>query len=288
MSSEIDSVLYTFGIKKEWVKTNQQKDVLFTKEINIPFDISPVEILYELQTMLLPYSIEINSNEHIESGKISSELLDNKKLLVRLEFIRNSTIKRELVDLCILLKNVDKYSVEEIKDILNHSSYCTVLLPRNLNRIDLQSEIINSRKEYIITFEIGDTEDYEADFRKSQEMKYKINDICNHYQKDKALILFNPKKFYSFEKEIISNLSTCRSLIFSDTLIIDLSSSDNTEKKFSELENKIIEFSKTPKIKKAIMVDVLYTEFEDFIKLLQRFERKGYRYFSFLEYFKIK
>lgn len=244
--------------------------------------------MFELQTAVLPYNLELNSSENIETGKITSELTDNKKLLAKLEFNRNSGIKRDVFELCIVLENMEKYSIEEINKILNYSSYYTVFLPRNLNRIDLQAEIINSRKEYIICFEIGDVQDYEADFRKSQEIRQKINDICNYYQKDKGLILFNPKKIYDFEKEIISNLSSCRGNIYTDTVLTNLKLSNGAEKKYLELESEIEKLSKSQRVRKAIVIDIPYSEFLNFISVLQKLERKGFRFVSFLDYFKQK
>lgn len=244
--------------------------------------------MFEIQTAVLPYNFEINSSENIETGKITSELTDNKKLIAKLEFSRNSGIKRDIFELCMVLGNVEKYSIEEINNILNYSSYYTVFLPRNLNRIDLQAEIINSRKEYIISFEIGDVQDYEADFRKSQEIRQKINDICNYYQKDKGLVLFNPKKLYDFEKEIISNLSSCRGNIYSDTVFTVLKLSSDAEKKYLELENEIEKLTRSQKFKKALVIDIPYSEFSNFLSVLQKLERKGFRFVSFLDYFKQK
>ncbi len=261
------------------------------KEISIPTNISTAEILFDFQNFLIPYNIEVVSNENIDSGKVFSEIVDiddSRKILAKTKFVRNPLLKRDEIDLCIVLKNVEQYTLEEISQILNYSSYYTVFLPRNLNRIDLQAEIINSRKEYIIYFDIGDYEDYEADFRKSQDIGYKINNICNHYQKDKALILSNPKKLYDFEKEIITNLSYCRGNIFSDTLLIDLNLKATGENRYLEFEEKLTKLSKSMKEKKAFIIDVLYSEFEYFMNSLRKLEKKGYRFNSFLNYFKTK
>ncbi len=292
LSSELDSIIYTFGIKREWINTSIQKDVIFYKKVNIPLDVSPVEILFEIQEIVSPYNVNLLSSEDIKTGNIYSELVDNdnknKGAFAKIELKRDSILKRGATDLCIVLNNLDNYNFEEIKEILKYCSYYTIFLPRNLNRIDLQAEIINSRKEYIISFEIGDSEDYESDFRKSQDINYKINNICNHYQKDKPLILFNPKKLYDFEREIISRLSNCRGNIFSDTNLINLTLNYEGEKKFLELEKELISLSQRMNGKKAFMLNILYSEFNLFLKSLQNLEKKGYRFLSFQNYFKSK
>lgn len=184
----IDSVLKNFGIKQEWITTpageKNSKDgklppkeaELFVKNILIPNDLTTIEVNADLTSYFTSLGLSTLVNEDIITKDVTVNIVNPdtalKSLpLVKLTISHSDKINRESAVVCLIINNVNEYSLEEADKLLINKNEFSFVFPRNLDDIDLQNKLLHSKKDVIINLTVGGKENYETDFNASMDEK---------------------------------------------------------------------------------------------------------------------
>ncbi|MBN1633140.1 MAG: hypothetical protein JW917_03130 [Ignavibacteria bacterium] len=304
LSNELDSVMFSFGIQKEWIKNTsaQNPSGWFSKEISLPNDVYAGAVVSDLIKHILQYSLIIESKEdfnpnHLVPVNLFAEIKDaggkSEFIIANLDFIYNENLKRDAGKVCIILNDFENFEREKAEEIINNQKNLSFVMPNSFDLIDIQAIMINSECDYINCFEIGEANNYQADFRNQKDNmvnrsnnKKRMYKICNDYDKEKYLILLNPLKLNETQTEIINDLSKCRGNIFVDTVLIkiDLRNEGNIDE--SDFEKLIKEKTNYGLMKKAILLGINGGDYSALMNCISRMEKSGYKFYSFKEFVK--
>lgn len=304
LSAEIDSVLYSFGIKKDWIKNLPVKNSSewFSKEIQISNDIYAGSVISDLVKYLNQYDLILESREDFIPGQqvpgnMSAQIKDIQTqpeiIVANIILIYKDYLKRDAGDICIVLNNFESIEHEKALEIINNPNYFSFVMPNTFEAVDLQALMIDLKSDYINCFELGEADNYQADFREQKDNPrnqrdniQKIHQICNDYDKEKVMVLLNPLKYNETQTFIVNGLSKCRGNIFTDTLLI-------TVDLRNEKGNDKIDFAKLIKektgnglIKKAILLSIDGDNYASLLDTVSKMEKAGYRFYGFKEFVK--
>lgn len=300
--SEIDSVLFLFGIKKDWIKNSAGKSSAewFTKEIYLSYDIYAGAVLSDLNRYLLKYDLRGYSKEDFNPNplvpvnlytQIKDISVQPEVTVAGLGFLYKDGLKRDAGEICIVLDKFENFEREKAVEIINNQSYFSFVMPNVFEAIDIQALMIDSKSNYINCFELGEADNYQADFREQNDNRRnrgdnirKIHQICNEYDKEKALVLLNPLKINETQSEIIKGLSKCRGNLFLDTLLLKIDL--NNEKYGSELgfDKLIKENTGNGSISKAVLLSINGEDYSKLIEAVSGMEKAGFRFYYFNDF----
>jgi hypothetical protein len=303
---EIDSILFSYGIQKEWVKNSApvNSTAWFSKEIQLSYDIYAGAVASDIDKYILRYNLYLESKEDFNPNlqypvnlyaQIKDFNVQPEISVGSLNFVYKDFLKRLSGDICIVLNNLESIENEKAKEIINNQSYFSFVMPNSFEAIDLQALMIDLKSNYINCFELGEADNYQADFRDQQNDNagnrrntrdniQKMNQICNEYDKEKGLVLLNPKKLYETQQIIINGLTKCRGNVYTDTVLIpvDLRGEPVTNK--IQFEKIIKEKTSDGLIKKVILLSIRGEDYPFLLEAVSGMEKKGYRFFYFLEF----
>ncbi len=170
---DIDSIFFTFGIKKEWIRDISGKDSKskttqsVLKEVLIPTDLPVIELNYEVSNYLQAFGFNNKVIEEPKSRNINMEIRkpsvpekdSSMQSIGSLKFIYTDSIKRNASVVCIIVDSIDSYSLDDAEKILNSNLEYSVFVPLRNDKADYQSKITELKKDYLIKFSIGDEND---------------------------------------------------------------------------------------------------------------------------------
>lgn len=208
---QIDSILFSFGIKKEWITTlragaHSKTDKLppsksyykdahwFLKDVLIPRDLTTAEMNLDLSLFASNYGLVPAAEEDIKTKDIEFDISskDSSAIpLVRIYLNHSDKAVRETGTFSIILNNIGDYKKEEIDKILNSTSEFSFIFPRSLENIDLQNKLIQNRKDVIINLTISSKNNSDADFISidDKDIKTKIKSFIADYPSITRVIL---------------------------------------------------------------------------------------------------
>jgi len=319
---EIDSILYQYGIKPEWIKNisnapspekpkkektkkqdKQSKPVVkqpvqaenlwFTKEVTIPKDIPFAEMNLEIVNLLNGYNL---SSTSFEDPKTYNQLFNiyytsdsAKKVIAKINFIYSDKIKRETADICIVLDNLDSYTHSQLEKLLSTIEKFSVMLPNDINKIDLQTMVMESKKDYLVKAEIGLQDDIAAEFRsdmKEKDWRTKVRTICYEFDKAAGVVLKNPKMQHKMEMELLDEFSKFPVKAYRDTLFTKYNSSEKSNKKITDLFKLILSRAKNGIISQIYVVNFKEEDFQNYLTGLHVIKKRGYKFFTFSDIMK--
>lgn len=300
IEGRIDSVLFGFGIKKDWIlapanqsakeKTKKQNSNTIRHEgnkiVSLPKDLPIPEILADINFNLQIEDISLTATEDYESGNTILTISGLKSPYI-LNLYYDDKLRRDDDRICLVLNKLSDYKQEDAFIVLNALYSYSVVMPLTLDRIDLQAAIIDSKRDYIIYPEIGRAEDYESDIRKDKDWISKVYSLCTDYDKNKAIVLSNPHNAIDFEKDFIAELSKCRGYIYRDTIFSKVAETKSKDKKISAVLNELILSSKNRSSNTRVyLIKVPPEEFDEFIKTVASLEKAGIRFVTFSQFMK--
>ena len=317
----IDSIMYEYGIKSDWVKniadhTPQEKpkkdkkkkettpskpdlkpaqsdNLMFAKEINIPKDLSLSELNLEIVNFLSVYAYsgmsfeDPKTNNQIFNISLSSD--SSKKVVAKINYIYNDKIKRESADVCLVLDNLDAISQVSVDKILNTNEKFSVFLPDNIDKPDLQNIVLESKKDYLVKADIGTVDDITAEFRsdmKEKDWKTKVRSICYEFEKAGGVILVNPKSQFKLETDVLEEFQKYQLKAYKDTIFIKYNSPDKTKKKIDELFSLILNKAKAGNRSQIYLVNFTEDDFKNFVSAVSFLKKRGYKFLTFSEILK--
>lgn len=310
----IDSILLQFGIKKEWIKTvtegtnvkveqkttdktkkdkdkkgktviPEKKKLLFDKEISIPADLSVAEVNIDINNYLNEIYCSLTASEDPKNGSVKSEIFVNqdstKRLIGSLFFIPSKELKRDAADVHLVINHIEDISPQDADIILSSPEKFTIVMPDDIEKSDVQAKIFDSRKDYLLMFDIGSEKDVDADFRsdmKSGEWKAKIKNFCTEFAKSSGIIFSNRRSIPKFESDVKEEFSRYNNNLFSDTIFVKFESKDKPGQKISELIKDII--SKNSKGYKTIYYLVSFSaeDLSEYSKQINSLKKQGFRF----------
>ncbi len=305
ISSEIDSVLYNFGINKDWILSeikqlsNEKKETANktkkkadgNKFVYVPKDVSLHEILFDINSRIKIEGISFSAIEEYESGNTVLSV-SGLKSPYKVNFYYDDKLKRDDNKVCLILNRLNEYKLEEVDKVLSSQFAYSVVMPVNFDRIDLQAAVIDSKRDYVLNLEIGRPEDYNSDIKKDKDWILKVYNLCTDYDKNKAIIFSNPHNAYDFEKDFIKELSKCRGYIYRDTVLTKIPADESGKIKAGRITNKLKELilmSKAHSSHTSIyLLNVMPGEFDEFINAMASLEKMGIKFMTFSEVMKKK
>lgn len=299
---EIDSLLFSFGVKKEWIKDvkNEKKnekaspELWFAKDVAIPLDLGTIGVTNSLTNMLRYFGLEGIINEDPKTRNVNADIYFKrdslKKTVGVLKLTYNDKIKRDASDVCIILNNISDFKSSDLNDVLNSPESFSVVLPLTNDKSDIQSQILNSKKDFILKFSIGKEDDVEADFKSGQEgsreWRAKIKSISYEFAKAGGIILENPVKDFVFEEKIKDEFQKYKMTTYKDTLLMKFASSNVDEKKIYDLFSHIISRTKSGYANNFYILNLTPAEFTSLDKEITNLKKRGYKFYSFKEMIK--
>jgi hypothetical protein len=319
---EIDSILYQYGIKPEWIKNisnspppekpkkekpkkqdKQSKPVIkqpvqtenlwFMKEVTIPRDIPFAEMNLEIVNLLNGYNL---SSTSFEDPKTYNQLFNiyytsdsAKKVIAKINFMYTDKIKRETADICIVLDNLDSYTNAQLEKLLSTSEKFSVMLPDDINKIDLQTMVMESKKDYLVKADIGTQDDIESEFRsdmKEKDWRTKVRTICYEFDKAAGVVLKNPKMQHKMEMELLDEFSKFPVKAYRDTIFTKYHSTEKSNKKIADLFKLVLSRAKNGINSQVYVVNFTEEDFQNYLSGLHVIKKRGYKFFTFSDIMK--
>jgi hypothetical protein len=313
IDKNIDSILFTFNIKKEWintlhlgdkpVRTKQEKTKSepikaqwFIKNVTIPKDLISTEVNLDLSCYLNSTGLRFIVHEDIKTADLEifiyppKDTMMNGPVLSKINIVHSEKVNRETGNCVLILNNIWEYKSAEIDDIMNSFTEFSFVFPRNLEQIDLQNKLIQLKKDVLVNLTIGEKDKPETDFStgmEDKEIKQGVKSFITdfHYLKTVVLTRTNPaipkEKIFS---QITEELNKYNVTVIPDTMITKLSPNDE------ESKNKIgtlISLMKSKSINDRVfigLVSLSYEELKTFCNEISTMKKSGYRFYSLSQY----
>ncbi|MCX6163365.1 MAG: hypothetical protein NTU73_00635 [Ignavibacteriae bacterium] len=254
----------------------QTENFWFIKEVSIPKDIPFAEMNLEIVNLLNGYNL---SSISFEDPKTYNQLFNiyytpdsAKKVIAKINFLYSDKIKRETADICLVLDNLDSYTHSQLEKLLSTSEKFSVMLPDDINKIDLQTMVMESKKDYLVKAEIGLQDDIEAEFRsdmKEKDWRIKVRTLCYEFDKAAGVVLKNPKMMHKMEMELLDEFSKYPVKAYRDTIFTKYYSNEKSNKKITDLFKLILSRAKSGINSQIYVVNYTY-KFFTFSAIMKR------------------
>lgn len=304
--AKIDSILFSFGIKKEWVqnvdpsqpdttKKSKSKEkplpkyanAWLIKNVEIPRDLPLSNVNYELTNYLTSLKLNTIAYEDPRSSSLSLELLNaagdtgNVEAVINISY--NDSLSRNGSEIALILANTEQYTPAELKTMLESPENFSMVLPIDYKYSDIQSLILESGNDYILFYSIGQEDDFSADFRENmpeKEWKSKVKFISVAFPKAAAVMLINPEKLYKYEKAIREHFLEYRPNVFRDTIYTDIRSSDLPGGPVDKIYESILTRSKAGSKYQIYVAEFTPADFELYKQRIYELKKKGHKFVS--------
>ncbi len=315
---KIDSVASLFAIRKEWIHDISQrnettkspkdkkekpsktpppsgmKDVLwFAAEISTPKDVSGAEFNLELKNSLFEIDFDCIGNEDPKTGNVLINIFNkkdsSKKTLGTVNLVFSDNVKREVSDVCLVLNRADELSIPELEKLLALPDKFSVVLPDIVSKIDAQTVVLDSKRDYVLFADIGTEDDLLAEFKVEMPPKVwrsKVRSMCYEYDKAAAVIISNPKKIHPFETDVLNEFRNYNLKAYKDSVFVSFDSKEESEKKVNALFNDIMHRSAKGARSIIYLVNLNNDDMKVFREESFKLKRKGFRFYNFSEIMK--
>lgn len=299
MPNEIDTILFTFGIMKEWINDNPAKnknDVLwFNKEVLVPYDLPLASVNYELKSFLKSVDFAETVTEDPRTKNLSIDIYHSadsaKKPLGKLSLLYSDKINRIASDVAIILNNVDNLSASDFEKIVSSPEKFTVVLPVNFENADIQSQILETGRDYILIYDVGNQDIPEADFRNDmseKQWKGKVRSVTIEYPNTSGIFLNNISKDINFKQDLSAHFNKYSKVLYEDTVLIKFATKETEERKIYDLFSQIFTNTNRGVRSQAYLVDFDMNDFNNYIREVNNLRKRGYRFLTFKEIMKQK
>ncbi len=317
---DVDSILFNFGIRKEWIRTSfppvknqlteqnesprqqesgQKPGVRwFTKDISIPQDITTAEINLDLTTYVNFLGLRAVVNENIRTTAIyfaiyppSDTGRSEKMPLAKINITPTNGIKRTAGSLVLIISRINEFSKENLENILSTAGEFSFIFPRNPEDVELQNKLIQLKKDVLVNLTVGMSDNFDADFRigmDEKEIKQRVKSIISDFPLVRTAILSKSSPevpddiiFRILTEEFRSNGTKA----FRDTILTKLMN-DGEEPDDNSVRTMIDRLKEKASLKgKVIAVLSLSNDvFTDFLEEVQTLKKLGYKFYTFSEF----
>lgn len=306
LSSGVDSVLFCFGIKNDWIsattgsQSKQQKQLntdslWFNKSVLIPRDLSTIVINADISAYLGTLGLSSTVTEDILTKDIAITVTDpdttaGNITLAKISVIHSDKVTRESAVICIALGGIDDYKNEAIDRLLLNKNEFSFVFPRNLDDIDIQNKLLQNKKDVIIDITVGGKDNYETDFNTNLDEKGirdKVKSFSADFPTISTVILTKEEaevpgstinmiaeEFAKFNIKVILH-TTLSELVPKE----DLGSKDMPAILAVNLKTKTL-------LQKNIVTKIVIKagEFEKFYDEISNLKKLGYKFYNYTDY----
>ncbi len=297
LSGDIDSVLFTFGISKDWIRNVAKKDkspdsdaLWFSKEVKIPADILNIDLNYELTNYFRSRGMTNRVSEDPKTKNLLFGIYTGRdtarKLTASVKFIYTDSLKRISSDVCLILDSIEYYPLNEVRYILSSAESYSVFLPLRNDKADYQSVITESGKDHLIEFTTGAEKDITADFREDMNetsWKAKIKSVPVNFPGVSSIILKSSSASQEFQNSVIEEFSRNNLKVFRDTLFTQFKTSGS---KIISLFENIVSGARSGKKYLVYKISLNPEEFKEYEKKVYQLKKLGYEFVTFREMIK--
>ena len=310
---DIDSIISSYKIKKEWCitmhsgdkplkikddkSTYDSKDAQwFTKYVTIPKDLVSADLNLEISSYLNTAGLKTSVDENIKTADINisvyppNDTLQNAVPYFKLIIKHSDKVQRETSNIVIILNDNWEYKPEDIDRMISSYSEFSFIFPRNPEQIDFQNKLLQAKKDLIINLTVGDKDKPDYDFFTSmdeKELKQKIKNITTESPFVKNVLITgndaSPEKVKLFQvisEEFLKYGVKC----IPDSSITKLNQKDEDKKNRVNVIINTLK-SKLPSKNSVIaIVSLNFDEFNSFYNEIYSFKKAGYRFYSLSQY----
>jgi len=292
---DIDSIIYSFGIKEEWkikvpenkVSISGDKGLILAQSIRIPVDIQTINLNLDITNYLEENGFISKTSEDPRSKDIIIEILQVKDSLqtgyAKLNFIYSKDISRNVSETAIVLDSIEYIDFQNAENIIKSVEKFSVFLPIGNDKADYQSMIIDNRKNYLLKFYIGSNDDITSDFRtemKENVIRQKVRTAAVNFPGVSGVVLYYPKGMKEFAEKISSEFKKNNFTVFSDTLFKAIKTEEN---KVSKLFEEIKKNSEKGIKVQFYTVSFSEKDFREFENRTEELKKPGYKFISINE-----
>ena len=297
LNSETDSVLYTFGIKKEWIKDIDSKDkdlkkvsvknndLLISKEVYIPDDLTLIELNSDITNFLKTRKLDVRVTEDPRSKDLLMNIFRNGDTSLVpagiLKFNYIDSLKRNTSEVCIVLDSIDAIPLEESEEILKSAREVSVFLPLRNDKAEYQSLVTEFKTDHLIKLYTGSEDDILADFRdnmKESQWMSKVKSASVSFANSAGIILYKSGSNSEFYNNIKEEFRKNNITVYEDTIFTKFSRGEN---KIRSLIESII--SENGNGKRVLYYSIFLTneEFKDYEKKISVLKKSGFKFSNF-------
>jgi len=295
LNNSIDSILFTFGLKKEWITTDtlksHNKADWFVKSVLIPKELTSVEVNLDISTYLNQSGLRAKVTEDIISKDITITVNnpDTTKTFpaAMIQITHSDKINRESGVVSIIIDKITEFNPEDLDKLIITKNEFSYVFPRNLDDIEIQHKLLQHKKDIVISMSIGSRENYEADFNTEMDEKSireKVKNFNSDYPSiNKVLItkIINPAP--SLQNKITAEFQKYNITVINDTSLTNAYKSGEDNK----LGNFFRRITQKAGITKYIItvLPVEKTDFDEFYRHVMVMKKLGYRFLNLSNYF---
>lgn len=306
LDTKLDSILFEFGIKKEWIVTtypNQQSkqkeskkilNELFSKTVTIPRELPSIEINIDITSYLNSSGLRSVVNEDILTKDITIDIFARddsagQKSLARVQFSHSDKVFRQTAACVFILSGLQEFDAKELDEIINLTSEFTYLLPKNLDDIDLQNKLINAKRNVLMEFSIASSSIEEAEFYSGmagKDVQSKIKTFTNDFPSIKYVLLSARDKStgaLTVKKIAEAEMLRLGLKVISDSLLTETIKEDEKGDKIKIILEKI--HSRTNS--SSALISKLWldpNQLKSFYSEVLTLKKKGYKFYILSEY----
>lgn len=301
LSHDIDSILSSFGIQKNWVKDIKntvkesgvsKENLWIAREIIIPADLLTIDINYEFSGYFNVKTLGAKIIEDPQTKNVKMSISQSPdstfKIIGILNFIYSDSVKRNVSDVCIVLDSIESLTTEEAESILNSAENISVMLPLRNDKAEYQSLIKESDKNYLINVLIGNEDNIIADFKpdmKSMVWKAKVKSLILNFSGASGIIIENKDPSSELSNNIKLEFENNKIKIYPDSMFKELNSENNIVRfLFEDIRTQSV----NGKRYLLYRVNLNRSEYEEFESGIYSLKKIGFRFFNFDEFIRRK
>lgn len=300
LNGAIDSILYTFGIKQEWITTEKPKAqkkaasraVWFTKVVLIPKDLASAEINLDISTYLNEAGLSSRVNEEIISKDIAIYVNhpDSTQQLPAaiIQIIHSEKVKRTDVTVAIILDKVSEFSESDLDKLMISRNEFSYVFPRNLDDIDVQHKLLQHKKDVLINLTIGGKDNYEADFNTlldEKGIREKVRNFNADFSTINKVLLTKAEGeagLNLLQKKITEELGKYNIITINDTMLTPVYDSGEDDKIGTFFKDLVQKSASNKNIITIYPVDK--SEFAEFYRHVLILKKLGYKFINLSEF----
>ena len=306
LDSRIDSILFEFGIKKEWIitayanqqsKKKEQKKIsgeLFSKTVTIPKELPSIEINIDITSYLNSAGLRSVVNEDILTKDIVIDIFarddsTSQKNLARVQLNHSDKVSRQTATCVFILSGLQEFDAKELEEIINLTSEFSYLLPKNLDDVDLQNKLINAKRNVLMEFSIAGSAIEEAELYSGmpeKDIKTKIKTFTNDFPSIKYVLLSSKDKsagVLSVKKIAEEEMIRLGLKVISDSVLTETIKEDEKGDKIKLILEKI----HTKSNSSSLLISKLWldpSQLKNFYSEVLTLKKKGYKFYTLSEY----
>ncbi len=296
---DIDSIISSFGIKKEWMKETAAKDkdlknkpgqLIISKEIFIPPDVQTIDLNFEISDYLRKINYDARVTEDPKSKNILMNIFTGNdssgKQIGSLKFVYLDSLKRNAASVCIVLDSLDYNDLADVEKIISSTEDFSVMLPLRNDKADYQSLIIDKKRNFLVEFLVGTGDDIESDFNddmKESAWKSKVRTVAINFPQAAGIILSVKDGTDEFANEVSNEFTKNNLKVYKDTLFTKYKTGVD---KVGLLLDDIITKSKGGAKFLFYNVNLNPGEFSDYIREINTLKKLGYKFLDFSDMMK--